>query len=190
MRAGRKRKMDRKRTKSGRISRAGRMVSAYDHGTARAQEARRLYGTNCADPAGRAYAAGLLGEGRVAKDRLDKARKFSRAYSRIYGRSYCCALDDTPRGRSTYSNTEAERALESWLDQACGAIDEIDAGLYVRQLTNADYADGGPDWLDKLLPTALANKARALSHKEPLVYDQAYERVLQVAIKGLDAIRP
>lgn len=162
-----------KRTKSGRLSRA--RVN-FDRGTERAQAMQALYGPDGCDAIGRAYQAGLLGQGNEAKALLDMARKVSRLYWRAYetGAVRSCIAD-----RSFGSVIDLDHAhikeQETWLTESLKIVDRM--GRNVRrafdQLVINPNPDHGPLWLDALL----SRKAMEADHEK-----------LREALDGLEAL--
>ena len=151
-RTGRKQRAG-KRTESGRLSRAG-IAPLFDKGTEHAQAMRALYGQDGADAIGRAYRAGLLGEGQEAKALLDLARSISNAYWQAYSTgSYTCPLGDRTFGNVAQIDHERVKRREIWLS---GVLDFVRAmGHPVRrafdQLVIDVHPDNGPIWLDAIL---------------------------------------
>lgn len=150
-RTGRKRKPG-ARTKSGRLSRAGKL--RYDPGTERAQAMQALYGPDGCDAIGRAYQAGLLGQGNEAKALLDMARQVSRLYWRAYetgGIKSCIA--DKNFGAIVDIDHARVRQQEEWLSESLRVVNNM--GRNVRrsfdQLVVDVNPDCGPVWLDNLL---------------------------------------
>ena len=109
MKAGRKRK-------PGARTKAGRLVQAIDRGTERTQAMQALYGPDGCDAIGRAYRAGLLGEGSEAKAMLDLARAIAGAYWIAYEQGrYQCALGDRSFGNVTPIDQAKVKRREEWL---------------------------------------------------------------------------
>jgi hypothetical protein len=166
-RRGRPRKSG-KRTKSDRLSRAGyepSIIRGNDHAEAR----KARYGTEGCDPVGRAYIAGLLGEGSQAKERLDNARRFARAYRATFtGAGYRCALDTGQRGVVLFQ-TRRQRIDELWLRSL-----DIDTALrpYFDQLVLPANPDNDPHWLTALFTGS----------------DYRDRMILDAALKALDSI--
>jgi hypothetical protein len=177
-RAGRKRKQG-KRTPSGRLSRAA--PALFDRGTERAQAMQALYGPDGADAIGRAYRAGLLGDGSEAKALLDTARKVSNAYWQAYetGR-YRCTLSDRTGGSVVELNHERIRRREEWLAEALDFVNGM--GRDVRRAFDAlcidVHPDHGPAWLDSLVWHK--------QHHKPL--PAAEQAFLQRALDALDLL--
>jgi hypothetical protein len=151
--AGRKRKHG-KRTPSGRLSRAKPVTPAFDRGTERAQAMQALYGPDGADAIGRAYRAGLLGEGAEAKAMLDTARQIANAYWQAYetGRYQCTLGDKTGGGVATLDHEKAKRR-EQWLAHVLDFVNHM--GRDVRRAFDAlvvdVHPDHGPPFLDNLI---------------------------------------
>ncbi len=144
MKAGRKRKPGPRKN--------GRLVVAIDKGTERTQAMQALYGPDGCDAIGRAYRAGLLGEGSEAKAMLDLARSIAGAYWIAYEQGrYQCALADRSFGNVTPIDQAAVKRREQWL-AAC--LDDVNRmGRDVRrafdQLVIDVHPDAGPAWLDE-----------------------------------------
>lgn len=152
---GRTRKPGR-RTKSGRLSRAGIIPVRIDKGNERAQMMTELYGTNGSDAIGRAFERGLLGDGAGAKTMLDTARAIHRAYWAFY---VCgpirCALADR-NGASIAEDSERERRQEQWLAtmlKTAGRQGSPERTLF-DQLVVDVQPDCGPGYLDRILAGA------------------------------------
>lgn len=151
MARGRKTKGGR-RTASGRLSRAG-YIPLFDKGTERTQAMQALYGQDGCDAIGRAYRAGLLGEGSSAKALLDLARSVSNAYWRAYANgSYTCPLGDRTFGSVIDLDHEKIKRREQWLDDSLVHIRRMgqQTDRAFRQLVIDVNPDSGPSWLDRL----------------------------------------
>jgi hypothetical protein len=150
---GRKKKPG-KRTPSGRLSRAAIPPVTFDKGTERAQAMQVLYGPDGADAIGRAYRAGLLGQGAEAKAMLDTARKIANAYWQAYetGRYQCTLGDKTGGGVASLDHQRIKRR-EEWLEDVLRFVNGM--GQSVRrafdQLVIDVHPDNGPNWLDAAL---------------------------------------
>lgn len=179
-RAGRKRKQG-KRTASGRLSRAGIPPVTFDKGTERAQAMQALYGQDGCDAIGRAYRAGLLGEGAEAKAMLDTARKVANAYWQAYetGR-YQCTLGDKTGGAVASLDHERIKRREEWLESVLRFVNGM--GRDVRRAFDALVIDVNPDhgpgWLDQLV--------WAKQHRKPA--DEAHEVILHRALDPLNLL--
>lgn len=173
---GRKRK-DGKRTSGGRLSRSAESIEArYDRGSEWVQIMRAKYGESYNSALGRAYAAGLLGEGVEAKDRYDKARKFVSLYRAVIGRDrYRCPLNQAPRGMDDRPHDERDSLNQDWLLVNMERIDVTGCRPFFDQLTSHLYTDHGPLWLDRLL-------AKPRDRRDTMILD--------AAIRGIDAIGP
>lgn len=140
-----------KRTKSGRLSRG---PSNFDKGTERAQAMIALYGPDGCDAIGRAYQAGLLGQGNDAKALLDMARKVSRLYWRAYetGAVKSC-IADSNFGAIVDIDHARVKQQEEWLSESLKLVNSM--GRNVRrsfdQLVVDVNPDHGPPWVDALL---------------------------------------
>lgn len=150
MAKGRKRKNG-KRTKSGRLSRAG--VPRFDHGTERAQAMTAIYGQDGVDAIGRAFQKGLLGEGTIAKARKDTARRLSNAYWRAYEvGAYSGTLGDRTGGSTGEPDHERELKREEWVKD-CTEHARRRGRMHEKpftQLVIDPNPDQGPEWLDRL----------------------------------------
>lgn len=127
---------------------------------------------------GRAYAAGLLGEGVEAKSRFDAAKRFVRLYRRfIGGDAYTCPLDSSPRGGNVVELyvSDHQKDDHKWLFTAMDAMDVAGVRPYFDALITTLNTDSGPFWLDALLNGG----------KHP-----ADRMLLQAAIRALDIIAP
>ena len=142
-----------KRTKSGRLSRAGVPAIKVDRGNERVQAMRELYGDNHSDAIGRAFERGLLGGGTEAKAMLDTARLIHRAYWARYANGPIrCALADRS-GAAIENDAERERRQEEWLR---GMLKIAGRGGHTArvlfdQLVVDINPDCGPAWLDRLI---------------------------------------
>lgn len=179
-RAGRKPKQG-KRTESGRLSRAGMPAVTFDKGTERTQAMQALYGPDGSDAIGRAYRAGLLGEGSEAKAILDTARKISNAYWVAYetGR-YQNPLADRTHGSTVNLDHERIKRREIWLSECLSFVKHM--GPQVRrafdQLVIDVNPDSGPQWLEHLI--------WAKRHDKPS--DMRCEQALRAALDALEQL--
>lgn len=149
-RAGRRRKQG-KRTKSGRLSRAG-AITPFDHGTERAQAMQALYGNDGTDAIGRAYRAGLLGDGSEAKALLDTARSIAKAYWQAYETGAIrCTLADRSSGSVVDLDHEKIRRREEWLNGCLNDVRRMGVRRQFDQLVIDVNPDHGPAWLDRLI---------------------------------------
>lgn len=179
--AGRKRKQG-KRTRSGRLSRAG--IPRFDKGTDHAQAMQALYGQDGCDAIGRAYRSGLLGEGSEAKALLDTARKISNAYWAAYetgGFVSPLAGRIPTSGNITHLDHERIKRREEWL-RACTDFvrdlgPEVDRAF--RQLVIDVNPDHGPLWLDRLCFAARTRHIEAEQHDE---------RTMRAALDALEQL--
>ncbi len=150
-----------KRTKSGRLSRG---PSNFDKGTERAQAMIALYGPDGCDAIGRAYQAGLLGQGNDAKALLDMARKVSRLYWRAYetGAVKSC-IADSNFGAIVDIDHARVKQQEEWLSESLRIVNSM--GRHVRrsfdQLVVDVNPDSGPSWVDALLSRKATDNDRA-----------------------------
>lgn len=149
-----------KREKNGRASRAG--VPRFDKGTERAQAMTAPYGQDGADAIGRAYRAGLLGQGSDAKALLDMARRISNAYWQAYetGR-YACPLADRTHGTVAILDHQRIKRREEWLNDCLDHVRR--KGPVARrafyQLVIDVNPDCGPHFLDRLCFATRTNHA-------------------------------
>lgn len=176
-RAGRKRKAG-KREPNGRLKRLPE-AQRIDRGTEWVQAMRHRFGEYYNTALGRAYASGLLGEGNEAKDRYDKARKFSALYSYIIGKDrYRCPLDTAPRGGEPqeYVPTEQDVQDQEWLIVNMTRMDLTGCRPFFDQLVSRQFTDCGPIWLDRLID------AKRKDRRDMIVMD--------AALKAIDAIKP
>ena len=149
--AGRKRKANVSRTKSGAISRAG---MALDRGTERAQAMQALYGIDGCDAIGRAYRAGLLGQGNEAKALLDTARAISNAYWTAYQvGGFQSPLADRTFGNVTAIDQAKVKRREEWLAHCLDCVRSMGADVRraFDQLVIDVNPDHGPAWLDQAI---------------------------------------
>jgi hypothetical protein len=153
-RAGRKRK-NVNREPNGRRSRKGEMRVTFDQGTSRAQLKMGQYGTQGADPIGRAWAMGLLGEDADAL--RDTARRiFSAYWPMLAVGPYSCTLaDKTSGGTNDNYDSEAIKRREDWLARTLITVDKMDTHRAIRaafdDLIIDHHPDFGPKWLDSLI---------------------------------------
>jgi hypothetical protein len=171
---GRKRKAG-SRTPSGRLSRAKPPINTFDKGTERAQAMQALYGPDGADAIGRAYRAGLLGEGSQAKARLDTARMIANAYWQAYetGRYQCTLGDKTGGGVVSLDQAKIKRR-EQWLEAVLAFVNAMgrDVRRAFDQLVIDVHPDCGPQWLDAVI------YAKRRKTPPPLPYQQQLRRAL------------
>lgn len=169
-----------KRTKSGQLSRAG--ISRFDKGTERAQAMQALYGPDGCDAIGRAYRAGLLGDGSDAKVMLDMARQVSNAYWAAYGTgAITCTLGDRTGGGNADISPEKARRREEWLSGCMDSVKRLGwpQRRFFEQLVIDVNPDHGPTWLDGLI----------FAHRSPrslIRPDDA--NALELALEGLSLI--
>jgi len=157
--AGRKRKPG-KRTDTNRPSRAG-SVPLFDRGTERAQAIVALYGQDGTDCVGRAYRAGLLGEGSDAKAMLDTARRIAKAYWSAYETgAYQCPLGNRTHGGVVSLDQEKIKRREEWLAECLSVVDKMGANVRraFDQFVINPHPDCGPDWMDRLCFSARTKK--------------------------------
>lgn len=162
--------MARKR-KPGKRTKCGRLVVLRDYGTERVQAMQALYGADGADAIGRAYRAGLLGEGQDAKALLDTARRLSNAYWRAYEQApYTCTLSDRSGGSCGQIDHDRVRRQEEWLADSLRFVDRMGADVRraFDQFVIDPNPDSGPVWMDRLLWEAQRNKPHALGDTQAL----------------------
>ena len=145
-RAGRKRKKG-KRTKSGRLSRAGQ--PRFDHGTDSAQIRKAMFGENGADAIGRAYEAGLLGSEPESGQLKTLARNIFNAYWSRFSDHWLTHGRAT--GGSGIIDEERQKAAEMWLVGQLEAVDRLGVRKEFDGLVIDVNPDCGPDWLDRLI---------------------------------------
>jgi len=166
-RRGRPRKGGR-RTKADKPIRTATIVKGND----RAEAIKSRYGIEGSDPLGRAYIAGLLGEGNRAKERLDMGRKFARVHRAVIpGHSYRCALDTSPRSVLTFQ-TPKQRDEEHWLRASLPLLDNA-LRPFFDQLVLPANPDNNPHWLESLLSSYK-------DHRDVMILD--------AALKALDSL--
>ena len=148
--AGRKRKPG-PRSPSGRLSRVG-AVPSFDKGTERTQAMQVLYGTDGNDAIGRAFRAGLLGDGSDAKALLDTARRIANAYWTAFSTgSYQCPLGDRSFGSIADINHERVKRREQWLTECLRVVETMGLRSQFDQLVINVNPDHGPAFLDRLI---------------------------------------
>lgn len=176
---GRTRKQG-KRTKSGRLSRAG--VTAFDHGTERAQAMMALYGHDGCDAIGRAWRSGLLGEDASAKAMLDTARQISNIYWSAYATGrITCTLGDRTFGSVADICPDKARQREEWMTGALDSVKRLGwpQRRFFDQLCIDVNPDHGPAWLDRL----------CFAHRAPRSAIRPEDAsALQLALEGLALI--
>ena len=181
--AGRKHKQG-PREPSGRPkrkTRKERLVNAIDKGTEHAQAMQALFGQDGRDAIGRAYRAGLLGQGSEAKALLDMARSLSNAYWSAYEvGGFRSPIADKTHGGVGDMDHERIKRRETWLRESLDTVSRM--GLPVRRAFNQLCIDKNPDcgplWLDQLVFAALEDLPGHLN-------DQASLRRALYALKAL-----
>jgi hypothetical protein len=176
-RAGRKRKQG-KREANGRLK---RVAMLFDKGTERTQAMQALYGQDGADAIGRAYRAGLLGEGSEAKALLDTARRIANAYWQAYATgTYNCPLGERTHGSVIELDHERIKRREQWLNQCLDYVrclgPQTDRAF--RNLVIDVNPDSGPDWLDTVI----------WHHRRDLEPDKAHLAKLMLAVGALESL--
>lgn len=140
-----------RKRKTGPRNKAGRLIQAIDRGTEHSQAMQALYGPDGCDAIGRAYRAGLLGDGNEAKAMLDLARAIAGAYWVAYEQGrYQCALGDRSFGNVTPINHAAVKRREEWLNACLDTVNRMgrDVRRAFDQLVVDVNPDSGPAWLD------------------------------------------
>lgn len=173
-RKGRPRKLNAKRSASGRAI----PDIVFDKGSEWVQARRARFDTHYNTALGRAYAGGLLAaDEETALDRYQGGKRFVRAYNRVCGgETYRSALDRSPRGLETYLEFCDNPSREhDWLFAAINSMDVAGCRPYFDQLVARSYTDVGPAWLDRLLDGQK---------------DQRDVMVLNAAIAALDILAP
>lgn len=167
--------------KSGTRNKSGRLITPLDKGTERTQAMHALYGEDGCDAIGRAYRAGLLGEGSEAKALLDIARSVAAAYWVAYetGR-YSCPLGDRTHGNVAPIDSKKAKAREEWLNECINVANRMgrDVRRAFDQLVINVNPDAGPAWLDELI------QAKRGKYPAPL----AAKSQLRRALDALDAL--
>lgn len=192
--AGRKRK-------SGSRYPGGKLRPAFDKGSRWVQERKERFGEHYSTALGRAYAAGLLGEGSEAKNRYDAGKKYARLYRRVIGGEfYRCPLDDTPRGNVIAIATDLDEDDQKWIYAAIDSLHQDGSRPYFEQLVTRQNTDTGPPWLDRILEVrqwnALLPRLNAQRRKQgmdrlnPREVHNGDNLVLEAAIRALDIIAP
>ena len=141
-----------KRTDSGRLSRA--ITATHDKGTDRTAAKFNKYGTDGADPIGRAYVTGLLGTGQDAKALLDTARSIFRAYWAWYEVGPInCTLADRKSGAWIDNDSDREARQEEWLDRMLKMAGKqgFNRRTWFDELVIDIQPDVGPVWLDRII---------------------------------------
>lgn len=159
-----------KRGANGRKSRAGQ-TPGFDKGSERAQAMVALYGQDGCDAIGRAFRAGLLGEGSEAKALLDTARRISNAYWQAYSTGgYQCALGDRSFGSVADLDHERIKRREIWLGECLDIARHMGPSVNraFRQLVIDVNPDAGPPFLDRLCWAAHRNEAADLADLQTL----------------------
>lgn len=165
--------------KSGARYKSGKLRPVFDKGTERVQALRDRFGANYTTALGRAFEAGLLGEGNEAKTRLDVGNRFSRLYSALIQRGrYTCPLGKETRSTGSggeNTGTAHEQENENWLKDAMSTLDREGLRPWLDQLILDAYHDKDPPWLARLLSGG--------DHPADVM-------ILDAAVKALDAIAP
>ena len=176
--AGRKRIAGRKRLPNGRPSRAN-PLPAFDRGTERTIAMQAFYGPDGSDAIGRAFRAGLLGEGTEAKALLDTARRVHNAFWQAYSTgSYKCPLGDRTHGGAADIDHERIKRREEWLRASLNTVQRMGLRTQFDALVIDVHPDHGPPFLDELI---FAKRTRADPY--PL-----HEQRLSLAIKALSEL--
>lgn len=148
---------------------------------------RAFYGEQGSDAIGRAYQAGLLGEGSEAKALLDTARRIANAYWQAFSTgSYQCPLGDRSFGNTADLDHERIKRRELWLGECLALVSKMGVRRQFDQLVIDVLPDSGPSWLDSLVWTAKQNLHRKAHEKlEPASHDQ---RTLRAALDALERL--
>lgn len=167
-------------TKSGKRHPNGRRAyePTYDKGTEWVQAMRQKYQTHYNTALGRAYAAHLLADDEATSlDLYQGGKRFARVYNRVIGgETYRCALDRTPRGSLTETETtEQDQKDRDWLFAAMAFLDNAGLRQWLDQLITRAHTDAGPAWLDRLLDGGA---------------DPADKMRLKAAISALEIVAP
>lgn len=176
--------------KSGKRTKSGRLISPIVKGSDRAEERKALFGQDAMDAIGRAYRAGLLGEGDQAKDRLSIGRRYAQAYHAEYSITrYRCALDTSPRGFSGDIDGQTNDRRE-WVDDQSRKMVATGCAPFADQLLDPlrVWTDNSPAWLERLIDNALANRQRELRGQARLAADERDWVILKAALVGIDAM--
>lgn len=175
-RAGRKRKIA-KRERNGRVQRIPEL--RYDKGTERAQAMQAIYGTDGCDALGRAYRAGLLGEGNEAKALLDLGRRIAGLYWRAFatGRIVSAIADKTSGSVVELDHAKIKRQ-EQWLTECLTIVDRMRVRRAFDALVIDVHPDHGPLWLDQLIHARRTNHAA----------DPVDEKRLREALDALETL--
>jgi len=163
-----------KRTKSGRLSRAG-VEPKIVRGNERAMAMRERFGSFATEAIGRAYYEGLLGpkDDPIALERFRKGVELATEWRKHFAPHYRCALNDNPRGSANTTESHTARNAYHWMMREIEALDQAGFGSWFHQMVLAFNPDGGPAWLDRLIEGT---------------GDFADERVLRLNIEALDYI--
>lgn len=141
--------------KPGKRYKSGDLKPVYDKGSERIAAASARFGTHYSSALGRAYAAGLLGDGDRAFDRLNGGKKFAQLYTRTFGGTvYRCALDRSPRGPiedPAQEDPQRDQMGRDWLAKVMRELDGAGCRPWLDQLISSAYVDTGPQWLDRLI---------------------------------------
>lgn len=174
--AGRKRKANRRRNAKGRILRTG--ADRIVKGNERAQAMQALYGQDGCDAIGRAYQAGLLGEGSDAKAMLDTARRMANAYWAAYGTGRITSAIGDKTGSDSAISPEKAREREEWMNAGLDRVKRL--GHAHRRNFDAlcvdIHPDHGPAFLDELLFAQRCRRA---------MIDPADAQALEFALEAL-----
>ena len=157
----------------------GRLIIPVDHGTERTQAMQAIYGHDGCDAIGRAYRAGLLGEGSEAKALLDTARAIANAYWTAFEVGpFTCALAERTHGNVEPIDAEKVKRREQWLTESLRTVDRMGVRKAFDALVINVNPDHGPAFLDRLI------YARRQHMPEPL----ADRRVLRAALDALEML--
>lgn len=139
--------------------------------------------TDCIDALGRAYGAGLLGNGERAKDMLTAGRKIAWQYWRIFKPQF--PTPDSlarfqPQLASSPIAPESEKILEAALNDTLDTLNRArrDIRRAFDQLVIDLNPDSGPPWLDRII----------FAHRSRNVATEADLNMLRLAIEGLHMV--
>lgn len=165
--------------KQGERFKSGKLRPLFDKGTDRVQALQDRFSTHYTTALGRAFKAGLLGEGTEGKARLDAGNRFSSLYSAMIERGrYSCPLGKETRSTgfsAQISDMSRDQEKQDWLFEAMAVLDKAGLRPWLDQLILDAYHDKDPPWLARLL--------KGGDHPADVM-------VMQAAIQALDVISP
>lgn len=142
-----------KRTTGNRPSRAGIEPNIVKPNLVTAAKVE-MFGNHGADAIGRAYAAGLLGEGSDAKRLLDIGRRMHVAYWCELPGGYRCALDVRlpSSGEESADRAAYVKRQNAWLNERLDVLKRMhDHRRAFDGLCIDPHPDDGPQWLDEVI---------------------------------------